>query len=84
MKAIVEDFYLSREPRVYIPYAPTLRSDRLGLKVIEVTMSIQELDREIARVKAALAKTTSDHLKSDYGKYLRKLYRQRKRLKHES
>lgn len=63
----VEDFYLSREPRVYIPYAPTLRSDRLGLKVIEVTMSIQELDREIARVKAALAKTTSTHLKSDYG-----------------
>ncbi len=57
---------------------------RGGLKVIEVTMSIQELDREIARVKAALAKTTSNHLKSDCGKYLRKLYRQRKRLKHES
>ena len=30
---IVEDFYKSREPRVYAENAPTLRADRQGLKV---------------------------------------------------
>jgi hypothetical protein len=35
---------------------------------------------EINRVKAALQKTTSEKLKRDYGKYLFKLYRERKRL----
>lgn len=32
---IVEDFYKSREPREYKEVAPTLRSERSGLKVIE-------------------------------------------------
>lgn len=32
---IVEDFYQSREPRVYSEVAPTLRSERTGLKVAD-------------------------------------------------
>ena len=35
---------------------------------------------EIKRVKAALEKTNSEYLKRDYNKYLKKLYRERKRL----
>lgn len=34
---------------------------------------------EIERVKKALAETKSPHLKRDYEKYLRKLYRRLKR-----
>lgn len=30
---IIEDFYKCREPREYEEYAPTLRSERIGLKV---------------------------------------------------
>lgn len=32
---IVEDFYKNRSPRLYDEYAPSLRSERHGLKVIE-------------------------------------------------
>lgn len=32
---IVEDFYQGREPRVYLETAPTLRSERVGLKVAD-------------------------------------------------
>ena len=32
---IVEDFYQSKEPRVYAEVAPTLRSERTGLKVTD-------------------------------------------------
>lgn len=35
---------------------------------------------EIKRVEAALQKTTSEKLKRDYGKYLKKLYRERSKL----
>lgn len=35
---------------------------------------------EIARVKAALEKTQSGYLKRDYTKYLKKLYRERKKV----
>ena len=35
---------------------------------------------EIKRVETALLKTTSEKLKRDYGKYLKKLYRERKQL----
>ena len=35
---------------------------------------------EIKRVETALQKTTSEKLKRDYGKYLKKLYREKKRL----
>lgn len=32
---IIEDFYKSREPRIYSETAPTLRSERIGLEVAE-------------------------------------------------
>ena len=32
--AIIEDFYKSRDIRVYKDYAPCLRSERIGLKVV--------------------------------------------------
>ena len=35
---------------------------------------------EIKRVENALLKTTSEYLKRDYGKYLKKLHRERKKL----
>ena len=38
-------------------------------------MNKEELIKEIMRVKEALAKTNSPYLKRDYGKYLKRLYR---------
>ena len=37
-KIIVDDTYGFdiREPRLYLTYAPTLRSERVGVKVIEI------------------------------------------------
>ena len=35
---------------------------------------------EIKRVETALSKTTSEKLKRDYGKYLKKLYRERMKI----
>ena len=32
---IVEDFYSNRDVRIYREYSPTIRSERLGLKVVE-------------------------------------------------
>lgn len=32
---VVEDFYTNREPRIYIEYSPTIRSERFGLKVVQ-------------------------------------------------
>jgi len=34
-RVIVEDFYSNREVRFYKNFAPTIRSERLGLKVVE-------------------------------------------------
>ena len=36
-KVVIEDFYKSRPIRIYEEYSPTLRSDRYGLKVVEMT-----------------------------------------------
>lgn len=38
-------------------------------------MNREELLNEIGRVEKALKKTASEKLKSDYGKYLKRLYR---------
>ena len=38
-------------------------------------MNRDELIKEIMRVEAAIDKTDSRYLKRDYGKYLKKLYR---------
>ena len=32
---IIEDFYSSRDIRVYKDYSPTIRSERIGLKVVQ-------------------------------------------------
>ena len=35
MILIIEDFYKNRPIRIYSDYSPTLRSERIGLKVVE-------------------------------------------------
>lgn len=42
-------------------------------------MTREEIDREINRVKGAISRTKSENLRRDYGKYLKKLYRLRKK-----
>lgn len=44
---IVEDFYESREPRVYKDCAPTLRAEREGLKVVEEAKVLGGLTTEL-------------------------------------
>lgn len=39
---------------------------------------MQNIKNEIARVEKAIQETTSPHLKRDYEKYLKKLYRKQK------
>lgn len=39
--------------------------------------TIDEINKEIERVKVAIGRTGSDFLKRDYQKYLYKLYRKR-------
>lgn len=39
--------------------------------------TIDEINKEIERVKVAIGRTGSDFLKRDYQKYLHKLYRKR-------
>lgn len=41
-------------------------------------MTKAEIDHEIARVKKAIASSKSKHLKNDYSKYLKRLYKQRR------
>ena len=40
-----------------------------------------EINAEIARVEKALRETKSQHLRNDYTKYLKKLYKRRAREK---
>lgn len=51
---IVEDFYQERDPRVYGEYAPTIRSERNGLKVIEVCGLSRSRDKSGKVVKRNL------------------------------
>ena len=42
---IIEDFYKNRPVRIYRDYAPTLRAERLGLKVVEIkTKEVEDID----------------------------------------
>lgn len=42
---IIEDFYKNRPVRIYRDYAPTLRAERLGLKVVEIeTKEVEDTD----------------------------------------
>jgi site-specific DNA-cytosine methylase len=51
---IVEDFYQSREPRVYAESAPTIRSERVGLKAAD-----GEFEELVERIKWRIRKLTS-------------------------
>lgn len=51
---IVEDFYQSREPRVYSDAAPTIRSERVGLKAAD-----GEIEELVERIKWRIRKLTS-------------------------
>ena len=51
---IVEDFYQSREPRVYADAAPTIRSERVGLKAAD-----GEFEEVVERIKWRIRKLTS-------------------------
>ena len=51
---IVEDFYQSREPRVYAEAAPTIRSERVGLKAAN-----GEFEEVVERIKWRIRKLTS-------------------------
>ena len=46
-----------------------------------MTRTIEQVQTEINRVNAALHKTTSKYLRSDYNKYRKRLYNERRRLK---
>ena len=49
---IIEDFYKNRPVRVYRDYAPTLRAERLGLKVMEVeTKEVEDTDVKNQSIK---------------------------------
>lgn len=43
-------------------------------------MTLAEVDSEINRIKKALEKTTSKHLRSDYHKYLKRLEQRRREI----
>jgi site-specific DNA-cytosine methylase len=51
---IVEDFYQSREPRVYSDAAPTIRSERVGLKAAD-----GEFEELVERIKWRIRKLTA-------------------------
>lgn len=51
---IVEDFYQSREPRVYSEAAPTIRSERVGLKAAN-----GEFEELVEKIKWRIRKLTS-------------------------
>lgn len=51
---IVEDFYQSREPRVYAESAPTIRSERVGLKAAD-----GEFEELVERIKWRIRKLTA-------------------------
>lgn len=51
---IVEDFYQSREPRVYTEAAPTIRSERVGLKAAD-----GEFEEVVERIKWRIRKLTA-------------------------
>lgn len=51
---IIEDFYQSREPRVYTDTAPTMRSERIGLKTAD-----GEFEALVERIKWRIRKLTA-------------------------
>ena len=64
---IVEDFYQSREPRVYTEVAPTLRSERTGLKVAdEVEYPCSTRGKQVASaIRASIYKQGARNLEEN-------------------
>lgn len=64
---IVEDFYQSREPRVYKETAPTIRSERTGLKVAdEIEYPCSTRGRQVASaIRASIYKQGTRNLEEN-------------------
>ena len=65
---IVEDFYQSREPRVYTETAPTIRSERIGLKAAdgEVEYPCSTRGKQVASaIRASIYKQGSRNLEEN-------------------
>jgi DNA (cytosine-5)-methyltransferase 1 len=65
---IVEDFYQSREPRVYTETAPTIRSERVGLKAAdgEVEYPCSTRGKQVASaIRASIYKQGSRNLEEN-------------------
>lgn len=65
---IVEDFYQSREPRVYTETAPTIRSERMGLKAAdgEVEYPCSTRGKQVASaIRASIYKQGSRNLEEN-------------------
>ena len=65
---IVEDFYQSREPRVYAETAPTIRSERIGLKAAdgEIEYPCSTRGKQVASaIRASIYKQGSRNLEEN-------------------
>jgi DNA (cytosine-5)-methyltransferase 1 len=65
---IVEDFYQSREPRVYTETAPTIRSERIGLKTVngEIEYPCSTRGKQVASaIRASIYKQGSRNLEEN-------------------
>lgn len=65
---IVEDFYQSREPRVYVDAAPTIRSERVGLKAAdgEIEYPCSTRGKQVASaIRATIYKQGSRNLEEN-------------------
>ena len=65
---IVEDFYQSREPRVYVETAPTIRSERTGLKAAdgEIEYPCSTRGKQVASaIRASIYKQGSRNLEEN-------------------
>lgn len=64
---IVEDFYQNREPRMYSDVAPTLRSERTGLKVVdEVEYPCSTRGKQVASaIRASIYKQGARNLEEN-------------------
>ena len=63
---IIEDFYQSREPRVYEQVAPTLRSERTGLKVADCEYPCSTRGKQVASaIRASIYKQGARNLEQN-------------------
>lgn len=63
---IIEDFYQSREPRIYEQVAPTLRSERTGLKVADCEYPCSTRGKQVASaIRASIYKQGARNLEQN-------------------